>query len=174
LTWHYELVAPSVMVPSAHGSSSSSTKLAHSGLAHSWRCTSFMPARALPSPGRCEVLRSLRRVATGGTYGLAPRCQQREQLVEVVTQRPDHDGALPVGGHLDVLAHSTAEGGEPAVVDQLVLAQMGLRHIELRAGPGAGAHVRAQWKAPVQLGEQADLGGLEPGGDPRCGVRVAA
>ena len=44
--------------------------------------------------------------------------------------------------------------------------------VELVVGPRPGAAVAAQRQAPVQLGEQPDLGGVEPGADPRRDVAV--
>ena len=46
--------------------------------------------------------------------------------------------------------------------------------VELRARPRPGAAVAAHRQAPVQLAEQADLGGVHTGRDPRVDVRVAA
>ena len=46
--------------------------------------------------------------------------------------------------------------------------------VELGVAPGPGAHVGAGRHAPVELGEQADLGGVVAGGHPRGDVAVAA
>ena len=46
--------------------------------------------------------------------------------------------------------------------------------VELGVGPGPGAHVGAGGHAPVELGEQADLGGVVAGGHPGGDVAVAA
>ena len=46
--------------------------------------------------------------------------------------------------------------------------------VELGVGPGPRAHVGAAGHAPVELGEQPDLGGVVAGGHPGGDVAVAA
>ena len=48
------------------------------------------------------------------------------------------------------------------LVDQAARPQPRVRGLELLVAPGAGAAVAAHGQAPVQLAEQADLGGVEP------------
>ena len=54
------------------------------------------------------------------------------------------------------------------------LRQPSLRRVELRGRPGPGADVGAQREPPIELGEQADLGGVESGRRPGGRVGVAA
>ena len=61
-----------------------------------------------------------------------------------------------------------------AVLHEAGLGEAGLGGVELGVAPGPGAHVGAGRHAPVELGEQPDLGGVVAGGHPGGDVAVAA
>src|SRR5205814_10038663 len=76
---------------------------------------SSLGALALPLLGRAgQVVRARSQVPARGPDGLAPRQQQLDQRVVVVTQRLDDRAALAVGLDLDLLALGPTRVGQRA------------------------------------------------------------
>ena len=124
----------------------------------------WAPGRAAPAAG------SRRRRGWPGPRGRATPISSSSAL----TQRVEDGLALHVGGHLDRLAQRPPRLGERAVGHEATIRQAALGGVELGLGPGTGADVGTHGEAPVELGEEADLGGVESGRRPRRRVGVAA
>ena len=71
--------------------------------------------------------------------------------------------ALGVRRHFDLLADGPALRGQRAVGQEPPVQQATLGLVEVPVGPGSGTDVGAERQAPVELGQQADLGGVQPG-----------
>ena len=113
-------------------------------------------------------------VAAGVADGCSPREQDGEQLVEVVAECVECGSALGVGGPFYVLAEVTTGVAEAVAIEQTTGAESVLGRVELVVGARPGADVGAHGEAPIELREQADLGGVDLDCGPGGGVRVAA
>ncbi len=91
-------------------------------------------------------------ISAGSADRLAPRCQQREQVVEIVAAGADRGPHLAVGRHLDLLAQPPPGFSELGVVseDPALLQPLG-RGIEVVGAPRPRAAVRTRGQAPVEL-----------------------
>src|SRR4051812_41417593 len=111
---------------------------------------------------RAELLTGPRDGSSG------PWCEQREQLVSVVTQRRDDLALLPVGGGLDRVAQRATLVGDLLAGHERAGAQPVAGGALVRGRPRAG-HRADQGPAP-EVGEHADLAAVESGGAPRVAV----
>ncbi len=126
-----------------------------------------------------QVVGPRRRVAEPGADGGAPTREHGNEFAEVVTQGLDDHGTAPIGVDLDPFPERPTLGGQGDRTvgtgpDQTALGQASLGGIEVGVGPRPTPRIRAHRQAPVALGQQTHLGGIDTGGDPRRRVYVTA
>ena len=158
-------------------------RLAHGPRPRAWACALHHSGRGHRAPAARLTTTPQRTGARScgpcGGYPPASRMARPQGASTPISSSQSSPSAPSMAPHWASVATSIDSRSvrpvrrQRATRNESPIRQPRLRTVELFGGPGAGPHVGAHREAPIELGQQPDLRGVETGGRPRRGMGVA-